>query len=129
MAYIVVSGEIQVGLLYYVTGDQSVVYNSTIHIPGQYFRGVSNINTFSYSGSGTQIVTEISELMAVSVELLQSPIEQPTFNDYITLRGGGIGYELNDDEKIINEVTAIKGFALELIDYPFFAFEIIEIRI
>ncbi|GGH03770.1 hypothetical protein [Mucilaginibacter phyllosphaerae] len=128
MAYNVLTGEITYGLLYYVTGDQSVVYNEAIYDQGEYFRG-NNIKTFTYSGAGLQELNEVTELKCAGIEFFEVSNDLPTFNETTRLVGFAIEFEPNDKEKIVNELTIIKGFALELIDYPFYSFEIIEKRL
>lgn len=129
MAYIVVSGEIQGGLLYYVAGGQSVIYNSTTYNTGQYFRGAAGVKTFTYSGTGTMELNEVAELRGSATEYVEVSNDQPVYLETTVLKSFGIEYELNEAEKIVNEVTVIRGFALELIDYPFFSFEITENRL
>ena len=57
----ITSGNIKAGVLYLVYGTQSVIYNGSIYSNGQVFRGISSITTFTFSGSGTQLVYEIQE--------------------------------------------------------------------
>jgi len=129
MAYNVVSGDIITGVLYYVAGGKSVVYNTLTYTTGQYFRGVNNITTFTFSGTGSGEINEVTELRGAAFELVGVSGDQPVFPDVTELKGFAIEYELNDAEKVVNEVTKITGFALELIDYPFYSFEITETRL
>ncbi|MDB4918774.1 hypothetical protein [Mucilaginibacter sp.] len=129
MAYQVVSGEVQSGVLYMIVGDQSVTYNAITYTTGQRFRGVAGVRFFTYSGTGAQEVNEILELVGGGIELVENLIDQPAYADITQLNGMGIEFSLNDAEKIVNEVTKITGFALELIDYPFYSWPITETRL
>lgn len=129
MAYQVVSGEISTGVLYSVAGAQSVTYNSVTYATGQQFRGVTNVKTFTYPGSGTQELNEVFEFAGSGVVFIQDGNDNPLFSDVTLLKGMAIEFALNDAEKIVNEVTKIQGFALELIDYPFYSFAVVEIRL
>ncbi|MDB5011506.1 MAG: hypothetical protein JWQ06_2295 [Mucilaginibacter sp.] len=93
------------------------------------FRGVPGITTFTYSGTGTQIVNEVTEFRGGGIELIENAVDIPAFADITLLKGIAVEFALNDAEKKVNEVTKITGFALELIDYPFYSFEIIEKRL
>lgn len=125
--YNVPSGEIQNGILYLVAGEQSVNYNGDLYNTGERFRGVEE-TTFDYSGTGSQLLYEITELRGFAIEFLQSPGEAQFENETTQLNGFAIEFELNEAEKIVQELTEIKGFAIELIDFPIFAFQIIERR-
>lgn len=129
MAYNVVSGDIINGQLYYVAGTQSVVYNTSIYTTGQFFRGVPGVRTFTYSGSGTQVVNEIAEIRGASIEYLEVVIDQPIYTEVTTFKGFAVEYELNDSEKAVQETTRLTGFGLEFVDYPFYSFEITETRL
>lgn len=129
MAYNVASGEIIAGMLYYVTGMQSVVYESITYNSGQYFRGVKGVTTFVYSGVGSTELNEVTELTGFAVEFTEISNDQPIYTETTILKGFGIEYDLNEAEKIVNEVTRIQGFALEFVDYPFYSFEITETRL
>lgn len=129
MAYNVISGEIITGVLYYVAGGKSVVYNTLPYATGQYFRGVNSVTTFTYSGTGAEELNEVAEFKGAAFELVEISGDQPVYPDVTELKGFAIEYELNDAEKVVNEVTKISGFALELIDYPFYSFEITETRL
>jgi hypothetical protein len=129
MAYQISSGEIAPGVLYLVIGEQSVTYNSATYIQGQVFRGIIGAKTFTYSGLGSQGVNEVLELSTFAVEYIENSIDQPLYTGTTLLKGMSIELTLNDSEKTVPETTKIQGFALELIDYPFFSFEITEIRI
>ncbi len=130
MAYQVVSGDISQGILYSVVGAQSVIYNGNTYATGTTFRGVLGVRAFSYSGSGTQEVNEVTELFGSGILFNTDANDAPaSFNDVTLLYGMAIEFSLNDEEKIVNEVTKIQGFAIELVDYPFFSFEITETRL
>jgi GDSL-like Lipase/Acylhydrolase family len=128
MKYNVLDGEIQAGVLYKVAGEQSVEYDSVTYITDQTFRGVDGVVNFTYLGFGTQILNEILEFRGGSIEFLLNPEEQVTDDGPTVLKGMAIEFDLNEAEKIVQEVTEIKGMALELIDYPFYSFMITEQR-
>ncbi|MBB5395638.1 hypothetical protein [Mucilaginibacter sp. AK015] len=127
MAYNVLSGEIQAGILYQVVGAQSVIYNSSTYLTGQYFSGVVSEKTFTYSGTGTQGLNEILQFNGVAIEFDNEA--NISFFDTSILGGFAIEYYMNSDEQIINDITQISGFALELLDYPYYSFLIIEERL
>lgn len=129
MSYNVVSGDIVNGALYYVAGSQSVIYNSSTYTTGQQFRGVPGVRTFTYSGSGTQIVYEVSELRGAAIEFSEVSQDQPIYPETTIFKGFAVEFELNDDEKKVQETTRLTGFGVEFIDYPFYSFEITETRL
>lgn len=129
MNYTVVTGEIFTGRLYLVTGTQSVTYNSVTYSTGQTFRAITGFKDFTYSGSGTQIVNEVEEIKGGAIECFETAIDVGVFNDVTNLLGMAIEFALNDAEKIVNEFTKIEGFSIELVDFPFYSFEITETRL
>jgi len=129
MAYLIVSGEIQAGVRYFVAGSQSIIYNGNTYGSGQYFQGVSGVFTFTYLGSGTQLIYEVSELVGAAVVYSIDSVDDPVYPDTLSLNAMSLEMELTEGEKIINETTAIRGFAVELIDYPFYCFDVIEVRL
>jgi hypothetical protein len=122
----ITSGNILVGVLYVVYGAQSVVYNGSTYTTGQKFRGVAGVSTFTFSGTGTQLVYEVEEFSGGSVELSENGLELPVFTDSALFNGFGIEYAQNASDISFTDVTQITGFAMELIDYPFYSFEIAE---
>lgn len=128
MAYQVISGEIAENVLYVVAGEQTVTYNAVDYGTGDNFRGVADQKTFTYSGSGTQEVNEVFELRSGGIRYVETGVDQPVFPEQTKFAGMAIEFALNDAEKVVQEVTKIQGFALEVIDYPFYVFEIIETR-
>lgn len=128
MLYNVISGDICEGILYNVAGGQSVVYNRITYNTGQYFRG-GGIKTFLYTGSGSQILNEILELNCAAIEFVEVSDDQPVFDDIVIYNAISLQYELTDAEKKVIEITKMQGFALELVDYPFYSFEITETRL
>ena len=129
MAYSVLSGEILNGALYYVSGAQSVIYDTVTYTTGRYFKGVPGITEFTYSGSGTKELNVVTEIAGAGVELVGVDVDNPVFTERTIFNGFAIEYEMNEAEKAVNEVTKIAGFALELIDYPFYSFEITETKL
>lgn len=126
--YNVPSGEIQNGILYLVAGDQSLTYNGIVYNTGERFRGGQE-KTFIYSGTGSQALYELTELRGFTIEFLQSPGEAKFESERTEINGFAIEFELNEAEKIVQEITEMKGFAIELIDFPIFAFTIFERRL
>ncbi|MFD2870849.1 hypothetical protein ACFS5N_00125 [Mucilaginibacter ximonensis] len=126
MAYNVITGEINYNTLYFVGGEKSVIYNSVTYTTGQLFRGISNIKSFTYSGVGTQALYEVTEISGGGVEYVDTSANLFTFPDLASIQGLAIEYLLADAEKTVQETTKIRGFAIELIDYPFYSFSIIE---
>jgi len=125
----IVSGKIQQGILYLVYGAQSVIYNGTTYTTGQYFRGVIGVTTFTFSGSGTQLVYEAFELMGCSIDYVEDATDKPLFADVTKLSGFAIEYMQGANDITFNDVTVLNGFALELLDYPFYSFAITEQRL
>ncbi|MES2060822.1 MAG: hypothetical protein V4456_02820 [Bacteroidota bacterium] len=129
MTYLVVSGEVTPGGLYVVSGSQSVTYNSITYITDEKFRGVGGIKTFMYSGTGTQAVYEIQEITGGGIEYMGTSVDRSGYPEATLILGVAVEFDLTEAEKIVNEVTNINGFSIELIDYPFYSFEITEIRL
>jgi hypothetical protein len=129
MAYSVINGQIKPGILYVVAGSQSVTYNSITYATGQQFRGISGLMNFAYSGTGTQLVNEVQEFTGGGIEFGETAVGNPSFPETTLLLGMAVEFELTDAEKIVTETTKITGFAIELIDYPIYSFEIIEARL
>lgn len=130
MDFNVTSGNIQANVLYIVIGAQSVTYNSITYTTGQTFRGINGITTYTLSGGiGSVELDEVLELFGNRISFKENSIDQPVNTDITMLNGFSIEFDLNDAEKIVNEVTTLKGFGIELLDYPFYAFEITETRL
>jgi hypothetical protein len=129
MAYQIVSGQIQGGILYQVAGAQSVIYNSVTYTTGQRFKGIATFKTFTYSGSGSQEVNEVLELNGGAIEYVATSLDNPFFTDTIVLKGMTVEFVLSDGDRIINESTKMQGFAIEFTDYPFYSFQITETRL
>ncbi|WP_454801788.1 hypothetical protein [Mucilaginibacter phyllosphaerae] len=129
MQYNITSGEICTDVLYYVAGEKSVIYNLKTYFSGEYFRGINNVTTFNYSGIGSQELYEVAEFKGFALEYIEGNYDQPIYPEVTNLLGGAIEFELTESEKKVNEVTVINAFALELIDSPFYSFEIIETRL
>jgi hypothetical protein len=127
--YTVISGEINSGVLYYVDGTQSISYNAATYNTGQFFRGVAGVRTFTYAGTGTKSAKEVFELNGGAIELIETTVDQPVYPELTKLTGMAIEMMQTDGEKIFNETTVIKGFTVELIDYPIFSISIHETRL
>jgi hypothetical protein len=126
MAYPVVSGEISPGVLYVVAGTGTVTYNGAAYAGGQTFRGLNGIATFT----GSAEVNEVLELKGGGLESVESGIDLPVlFPESTLLKGMAVEFVMNEEEQVVHEVTKITGFAVELIDYPFFSFAITETRL
>ncbi|GAA4093106.1 hypothetical protein [Mucilaginibacter panaciglaebae] len=128
MNYAIVSGEIESDKLYYVV-DASVIYNSATYTIGQYFRGITGVNTFSYTGAGINDVNEVLEFLGAGVEYEANSTAVSISEKLTEIWGFNIEFVLTEAEKIIPETTKILGFAVELIDYPFYSFAITELRL
>jgi len=122
----ITSGNIVAGVLYTVYGAQSVVYNGTTYTTGQRFRGVLGVTTFTFSGTGTQLVYEVLEFTGFAIELTEASLDLPVFTDATLLNGFALEFAQNANDISFNDTTQIAGFSLELIDYPFYSFEIAE---
>ena len=125
----IISGKIQPGVLYFVYGAQSVTYNGTTYTTGQYFRGVIGVSTFTFSGSGTQLIYEVLELSGCAIEYVEDATDKPVFADATSLIEFAIEYMQGANDINFNDVTVLNGYAIELLDYPFYSFAIIEIRL
>lgn len=123
------SGKIQQGILYLVYGTQSVTYNGTTYTTGQYFRGILGVTTYMFLGSGTQLVYETLEARGCAIEYIEDFSDLPVFSDATTFNGFAIEYMQGANDIDFNDVTALKGFAMELLDYPFYSFAITETRL
>jgi hypothetical protein len=127
--YNVVSGEIQPNYLYKVVGDQSVVYNGTAYSTNSTFRGVLGVSNFTFSGTGTQILNQLTELYGVGVEFGNDSNDLPVFPETTTLKGFGVEFVQQGKDIIFNDTTTIKGFSFEFVDHPIYAFQIITKRL
>ncbi|QHS56057.1 hypothetical protein GWR56_11125 [Mucilaginibacter sp. 14171R-50] len=128
MAYKVLSGELVLGVLYYISGSQSVIYDSSIYNSGLYFRA-GTLKTYSYTGVGSQEVNEVAEIRGLALEYFEIRSDQPNYNESTIFKGFSLEYDLNEAEKTVNETTKIQSCAIELTDYPFFALSITEKRL
>lgn len=131
MGFNIVSGSIEPKVLYLVVGVQSVTYNGTTYTTGQTFLGISGVTTYTLSGGiSTAEVDEVTKYLGFSLEIRPNSIDLPTiFPEITVLSGFAIEFNLNKSEQITQEVTQISGFTIELVDYPFYGFEIIETRL
>jgi hypothetical protein len=120
----ILSGDIIPSYLYKVAGGKSVTYNSVSYSTGQTFRGMPGVKVFTYSGTGSEILNQVSELCSFNLEYENSP----ELSDTTAINGFAIEFEMNKEEYAVSDVTVIKGFALEMTDFPFYAFEITETR-
>jgi hypothetical protein len=123
------SGNILRGMLYLVAGGQSVTYNGATYNSWQTFRGVQSVLTYTFSGTGTQLVYEVAEIAGGELELAQNGLDTPIFPDTTVLTGFAIEFQQNANDIILNDITALNGFAVELLDYPYYSFEITETRL
>lgn len=128
--YNISSGEIQEGVLYRVLGDQSVAYNGTTYHSGEAFRGFNGVIDFSFEGTGIQLIIEVLEIRSIAVEF-ETVMELPKFEgEGIEIKGMSLEFELNEAEKITPQApTTLMGASIELIDYPYYAFQITETRL
>lgn len=127
--YNITSGNILADVLYLVYGSQSVIYNGVTYTTDQTFRGAQSISTFTFFGTGTQIVYELLELQASALIFDENNIDYPLFPEITRLKGFEIEYQQNANDIIFNDITALNGFAMELLDYPFYSFQISETRL
>ena len=125
----ITSGNIQENVLYLVYGTQSVLYNGTTYAVGQTFRGISSITTFTFSGLGTQLVYEVTELKGANITFDENTLDNPVSSDITKLSGFAIEYQQNTNDITFNDITTLKGFAMELLDFPFYSFLINETRL
>lgn len=126
--YNVAIDEIQANVLYKVIGEQSVTYDGIDYNTGDTFRGVQDITVFEYFGTGTQFVTELTELYGGAL-MFEQTIEDRAFPFEETgIKGMAIVFELNEAEKIVQEVTRLTGMSITLEDYPFYTYVITQRR-
>lgn len=111
--YNVPTNAIEAFILYVNAGDQSVVYNSNTYTTGQTFTGVTGVTSFTYTGSGTQIVNEVEQLQGASVEQRILPIDANPYPQTETFFGGEIEFILNKNELIVNDSQILKGAEVE----------------
>jgi hypothetical protein len=122
MAYDITTGGINGGVLYIVTG--TVTYNGTAYT-NQTFRGVLGVSAFTGTGS----VTEVTEFAGASVIFQANPNESKgTFPEVTNIIGTGVIFQQNASEAHVIETTQIQGMAVQLVDYPFYQFDIMEQR-
>lgn len=131
MKYNVATNAIQEGVLYIVAGVQSATYNSVTYATGEVFRGVAGVSSFTYSGSGTQEVNELTELKGGSIEFATNDLDIPDnfFPEQTVLKGFAVEFIQQGDDIFVLDETIIKGFAIEYVDYPIYAFGIMERRL
>jgi hypothetical protein len=122
--YNIASGYIEDGVLYTVFGGQSVTYNGTTYNTGQSFRGVAGVYSFTFSGTGTQLVYELLEFKGAAIHFHENSLDLPVFPDPTVFKGFGIEYMQNANDILYNEITNLNGFAMEILDYPFYGFQI-----
>jgi hypothetical protein len=125
----ITSGNIQSDRLYLVYGSQNVTYNDITYSSGQQFRGVADLTTYSFSGSGTQLVYEVLEEQGVAIVYEENLLDNPIFPDTTLLIGFAIEFQQNANDIGFNDVTLLNSFAIELIDFPFYSFAVTEIRL
>jgi len=63
------------------------------------------------------------------IEFEYHSADLPVFPESTIIRGTGIEYVLNEEEKIVLETTRIQGFAIEIVDFPIYSFAIQEDRL
>jgi hypothetical protein len=127
--YTINNGEISYNVLYLVSGTESIVYNSITYALGQFFRGLPGIKSFTPTGIGTPSIVEVLEIRGLGIEYFEINDDQPVYNNSTIFTGFSLEYQLNEAEKKVSDVTQLKGFSLELIDYPFYSFTINETRV
>lgn len=128
MAFTIDSGNIQPGVLYRVFGSSATVtYEGTTYPENDTFRGVAGAANFTAAGGAT--VQEVLELSGGEAEFMVNGADQPVFAETLLLQGMAVEFELTPAEMVVNETTRLQGFALELIDYPFYSFEVTETRL
>lgn len=127
--YNISSGYILENVLYIVYGSQSVTYNAVTYTTGQTFRGIRSITAFTFSGTGTQLVYELSELRGSTIAFDENAIDSSLFSDTTKISGTAIEYQQNANDIVFTDITVLKGFTMELLDYPFYSFLITETRL
>jgi len=107
----IISGQIVAGAKYLVTGEQSVNYNGHQYTTGQNFRGVINVKTFTWSGSGTQGLEEICEMKGANILFEPNFVDKRDyrFNEPMKLKGFSVLFEMNDSDKRYLDKTRIFG--------------------
>lgn len=115
----IISGDIQYGMLYSVSGA-SITYNGNTVTSGSTFRGVAGFKTFTGAG----VVDVVFEFAGGAIEVVETSEDLPVFSDITTMYGMAIEFALNEEEKIVRYITTIYGMAIELIDFPLYAFQI-----
>ena len=115
--------------MYQVYGVQSVTYNGITYSTGQTFRGIISVTTFTFSGTGTQLVYEVLELAASAIIFDENSLDDPVFTDTTQLSGFAIEFQQNANDIVFDDITTLKGFAIELLDYPFYSLAITEQRL
>ncbi len=110
--------------MYLIYGTQSVTYNAITYTTGQQFRGISGVATFTFSGSGTQLVYESMEIKGAAITYNENALDTSVFTENIILSGATIEFLQNANDIHFNDATIMNGFAIELIDYPFYSFQI-----
>jgi hypothetical protein len=126
--YIVQPGEVSPNRLYEVTGTKSVIYNGQTLHTGDSFRGIYGITDFSYIGTGTEALTELSEIRSAALIYELSDGERDFKIEQTTIKGMSIIFDLNEAEKVVQETTEIKGMSITLADFPYYAFQWTETR-
>lgn len=119
---------IQSGVLYIVAGDQTATYNSVAYATGSTFRGVG-FTSFTYSGSGTQIVNQVTEFASAGIEYVGNSTDLPTFPESTILKGFAIEFMQQGDDIQVDETTIIKGFSIEYVDPNNYIFQILTRRL
>jgi len=127
--YNITNGYLEADILYIVYGAQSLTYNGTTYNTGQTFKGVAGIPDFTFLGTGTQLVYEVLELDGAAIEYTENALDAPISSDTTMLYGFAIEYMQNANDIVFNDVTVLNGFAMELLDYPFYSFTITERRL
>jgi hypothetical protein len=120
---------VQSGVLYRVAGEQTATYNSVAYATGSTFRGVVGFTSFTYSGSGTQIVNQVTEFASASLEYVGNSTDLPTFPESTILKGFAIEFAQQGDDIHVEETTIIKGFAIEFVDTNNYVFQILTRRL
>lgn len=119
MAYNVPTNAIEANFLYVNIGAQDVVYNSITYTTGQVFTGVSGIATFTYSGSGSQIVNEVEIFKGGNIEFVNN-VDISVYPETLVWYGADVTFF---PDPVFNDIETIKGADLE-IDSKLFIFSI-----
>jgi hypothetical protein len=127
--YNINSGEIQDGVLYLVYGTQSVLYNGNTYASGQYFRGVTGVTDFSFSGDGTQLVYETLEFKGGALEFITDGQDLPVFGDQTVINGAALEFEQTAADAIFNDATSLDGASVEMMESAGYSFMITETRL